>query len=235
MKPYRAGDAATVTRNAHHNARAPELAAALAKTLQHPVVQALTQRLTELTPVDAPTYAGSKLAAVAALIRIADDDSAELLFIKRAVLERDPWSGHVAFPGGRYDVGDESLAETAMRETREELSMDIALDGKIIGRLDDLAPRSAALPPIIVRPFVAVVPATLPFIVNTREVSAAFWVPISQLCSADAQIEYQLTRDGVDARFPAYGVGPHVVWGLTERIVSQLLPLFGSVEKRRTL
>ena len=218
-----------MTPNEHNDARAPELAEALAWTVQHPVVQALTERLTELTPVDAPRYAGSKLAAVAALIRIAANNSAELLFIKRAVLERDPWSGHVAFPGGRYDVGDGSLAETAIRETREELLMDIARYGRIIGRLDDLAPRSPALPPIIVRPFVAVVPASLSFILSTREVADAFWVPISQLRSAEAQTEYQLSREGVEARFPAYRVGPLVVWGLTERIVSQLLPLFDGV------
>ena len=77
--------------------------------------------------------------------------------------------------------------------------MDIARYGKIIGRLDDLAPRSPALPPIIVRPFVAVVPATLSFILSTREVAEAFWVPISQLRTAEAQSEYHLTRDGVDA------------------------------------
>lgn len=215
-----------MTPNEHNNERAPQLAEELARTLQYPVIQALTQRLTEFTPAEALRYADSKLAAVAALIRIADSERAELLFIKRAVLERDPWSGHVAFPGGRQDAGDASLAETAMRETREELSMDIARYGKIIGRLDDLAPRSPALPPIIVRPFVAVVPATLSFILSTREVADAFWVPISQLRSAAAQTEYHLTRDGVDARFPAFGFGAHVVWGLTERIVSQLLPLF---------
>ena len=216
-----------MTFNAYNDQRASELAEALERSLQHPVVRALTQRFTQFTPVDAPMYADSKLAAVAALIRIADNESVELLFIKRAELERDPWSGHVAFPGGRHEVNDESLAETAMRETREELSMDIARYGTIIGRLDDLAPRSPALPPIIVRPFVAVVPATLSFILDTREVADAFWVPIAQLRSAEAQIEYHLTRDGVDARFPAYGVGAHVVWGLTERIVSQLLPLLG--------
>ncbi len=194
--------------------------------MQHPVVDALARRLTELTPIDAPPLADSKLAAVAAVVRIVDNNKPELLFIKRALLERDPWSGHVAFPGGRYDDGDESLTETAVRETREELSIDIARYGRIIGRLDDLAPRSPALPPIIVRPFVAVVPAAVAFVLNTREVADAFWVPISLLRSPESKTEYRVTRDGVDVRFPAYGVGPHVVWGLTERIVSQLLPLF---------
>ena len=212
--------------NTHNDARAPELADGLARTLQHPVIRQLTERLAERVAIDAPIQSDSKLAAVAAIVRISDVNRAELLFIKRAVLERDPWSGHVAFPGGRREVSDESLAATAVRETREELALDLARYGKLIGRLDDLAPRSLALPPVIVRPFVAVVPPTLLFIPSVREVADAFWVPVALLRSADTQTEYHVNRDGVDTRFPAYGVGAHVVWGLTERVVTQLLPLF---------
>ncbi|MEP6833780.1 MAG: CoA pyrophosphatase [Gemmatimonas sp.] len=214
-----------MTLNDNQQERELALAEGLAQTLQHPVVQEFIRRLTERPAVAVNPYSGAKQAAVAALIRIADE-RVELLFIKRALLERDPWSGHVAFPGGRRDAADESLAVTAIRETREELSMDIARHGKIVGRLDDLAPRSPALPPIIVRPFVAVVPASLTFELSAREVADAFWVPISLLRSPEAQTDYQLSRDGVEARFPAYAIGSHVVWGLTERIVSQLLPLF---------
>ena len=212
--------------NEHNDARAAELAEGLARTLQHPLIRHLVQRLAEREAIDAPIQSDSKFAAVAALIRISETDGAELLFIKRAAIEGDPWSGHVAFPGGRVDVTDVSLADTAVRETREELAIDLASHGKLIGRLDDLAPRSPALPPIIVRPFVAVVPPTLSFVFSTREVADAFWVPISLLRSTEAQTEHLLSRDGTEARFPAYGVGAHVVWGLTERIVSQLLPLF---------
>lgn len=203
-----------------------ELNRALQETLQHPLMQELAVRLAIRPPVEAEVYAGSKRAAVAALLRIVDDDRPELLFIKRAILERDPWSGHVAFPGGRFDVSDQSLVDTAIRETREEVAIDITRHGHVLGRLDDLAPRSPALPPIIVRPFVAVVPSALPLTVSTGEVASAFWVPVAELRSADAQTHFPLMRDGVESRFPAYGVGGHVVWGLTERIVSQLLPLF---------
>ncbi|MGV3710359.1 MAG: NUDIX hydrolase [Gemmatimonas sp.] len=203
-----------------------ELRASLAQSLSHPVVEALRSRLDARTPVEASIAANSKLAAVVALLRITDSDSAELLFIKRAVIERDPWSGHVAFPGGRHDVADHTLADTAIRETREELSMDIARYGRLLGRLDDLAPVSPALPPIIIRPFVAVVPAALPFVLSEREVAGAFWVPVSLLRSAEAQSEFRMEREGATTRFPAYGVFGHTIWGLTERIVTQLLPLF---------
>ncbi|MDQ6611413.1 MAG: CoA pyrophosphatase [Gemmatimonadota bacterium] len=180
--------------------------------------------------VDAPIHANSRLAAVLALVRIVDDaegsdGSAELLFIKRADFTGDPWSGHIAFPGGRHDVIDESLAHTALRETREELALDVERHGKLIGRLDDLAPLARALPPITIRPFIGIVPPDVRFAPND-EVADAFWVPISVLQSPAVRGEYVITRADETSRFPAYNVGVRVIWGLTERIVTQLLPLF---------
>ncbi len=174
------------------------------------------------TPADAEASASSRLAAVVAVLRVVSEP--ELLFIKRAELERDPWSGHIAFPGGRVEPADESLEATARRETYEELALDLQA-GRILGRLDDLAPRSRVLPPIIIRPFVAVVAPDVTFRLSA-EVASAFWVPLSLLRSEAAQAEHDMTLNGVRARFPAFRVHEHVVWGLTERIVRQLLPLF---------
>lgn len=200
----------------------------LIATLEHPIIQRLSQRLASLTPLVEPVGAGVKQAAVAALVRIVGNPGrAELLFIKRADMERDPWSGHIAFPGGRFEVGDASLADTAMRETREELSLDVARYGRLLGRLDDLAPRSRTLPSIVVRPFVGVVAPNLAILKN-HEVASAFWVPVQQLGAAESRGEHVMTVDNAEARFPAYRIDSHVVWGLTERIVAQLLPLFGS-------
>lgn len=224
-----------------------------ARTLQHGIIQRLRDRLASLAVVEAPIRAESKLAAVAVLVRVADPPEqpggdAELLFIKRAILARDPWSGHIAFPGGRYEAGDASLVQTAVRETREELAIDLVQSGLLIGQLDDIAPRSPSLPPIIVRPFVAVVSSDISMQPNS-EVADAFWVRVSQLRAVASRTEHLLLVNGEEVRFPAYGVRvhgmrtsavdasgvgapdggdtrPEVVWGLTERIVSQLLPLF---------
>ena len=155
------------------------------------------------------------------MLRVVDEP--ELLFIKRAVLERDPWSGHVAFPGGRIEPADTSLEMTAMRETLEELALDLHA-GRMLGRLDDLAPRSPVLPPIIIRPFVAVVSPDVEFVLSA-EVASAFWVPLSALRGENAEAEHVMMINGVRARFPAFRVQEHIVWGLTERIVRQLLPL----------
>lgn len=190
--------------------------------LQHAELSRLARRLASRTSVDAVPTAGSRLAAVSAVLRVVDDEP-ELLFIKRAELERDPWSGHMAFPGGRLEPGDASLEGTAVRETQEELALDLSR-GRMLGRLDDLAPRSRSLPPIIIRPFIAVVEPNVA-VVPSEEVAAAFWVPLSTLRHVDAQAEYVLDVNGQCARFPAYRVHQHIVWGLTERIVRQLLSL----------
>jgi 8-oxo-dGTP pyrophosphatase MutT (NUDIX family) len=179
-------------------------------------------------PRDAPITADVRLAAVLALVRVIEEPVAyaELLFIKRAEVAGDPFSGHIAFPGGRHDLTDETLADTALRETREELDIDVLRAGRMLGRLDDIAPRSLSLPRVVVRPFVAVVPATVAVTAN-REVADAFWVPVATLRSAEARWEHVVTApDGSVARFPAYKLSDRVVWGMTERIVAQLLPLF---------
>jgi len=125
-----------------------------------------------------------RLAAIALVLRSTSDAVAapdpELLMIKRAEAEGDPWSGHVACPGGRMEPGDHDLEQTAVRETWEETGVDLARDGVVLGALDDISPRTPTLPPIIVRPFVAVVKPDVE-IVQSSEVAEAFWVPLAAL------------------------------------------------------
>jgi 8-oxo-dGTP pyrophosphatase MutT (NUDIX family) len=188
----------------------------------HPLLQQLDRRLAVRTPVEAQPDAETRLAAVAAVLRVTREP--ELLFIKRADAPGDPWSGHMAFPGGRHDAEDGSLAETAVRETREETAIDLATGGRLLGRLDDLAPRSPMLPRILIRPFIAVVHADVE-VRASDEVAAHFWVPLAELRRPDRQAEHELVHDGARLRFPGVRVGPHVAWGLTERILRQLLSL----------
>jgi 8-oxo-dGTP pyrophosphatase MutT (NUDIX family) len=191
------------------------------RALRHPELTRLRERLNSRTVVEVDRYEGSRLAAVAAVLRLVDEP--ELLFIKRAEVERDPWSGHIAFPGGRHEPADRTLVDTAIRETHEELALQLD-EAALIGRLDDLAPRSASLPPIIVRPFVAIVKPDVA-LVPSHEVAATFWVPLTILRNPATQAEHVMTVNGVRARFPAYRVDEHLVWGMTERIVRQLLSL----------
>src|ERR1700737_5144593 len=101
----------------------------------------------------------TRRAVILLALRARADGEPELLMIKRADAEGDPWSGHIACPGGRMEPGDHDLAVTAVRATREETGVDIARDGRLLGHLDDLSPRSPTLAPIVIRPYVALVRA----------------------------------------------------------------------------
>src|SRR6476660_2826936 len=125
--------------------------------LAHPDVARLARRLAARTGRMLELEGAARYAAIALVLRSSTGGEPELLMIKRAEVERDPWSGHVACPGGRMDPTDPDLQFTAVRETWEETGIDLARDGRILGTLDDISPRTPALPPLIIRPFVAVV------------------------------------------------------------------------------
>ena len=165
-------------------------------------------------------------AAIALVLRPHDDDALELLLIKRAEFEGDPWSGHVAFPGGRSEPGDTSLEQTAVRETWEETGIDLAREGIVLGQLDDLGPRTPSLPPILVRPYVTLVQPDVA-VTPSNEVALAFWVPLPALMHPGATVESMVTARGATFRVPSYLHEGHVVWGLTERVLRQFLDLIG--------
>jgi 8-oxo-dGTP pyrophosphatase MutT (NUDIX family) len=162
-------------------------------------------------------------AAVAILLRVNGAGSLDLLLIRRAEREGDPWSGHVALPGGRYDPTDRSLEDTAVREVWEEVGVDVRRDGRVIGTLDDLAPRSPALPPIAVRPFVAAVGEVA--LAPNPEVAAAEWVSLEELRSPAATRDSSVLVRGTRLQVPSFVVGDYLVWGMTERILRQFVGL----------
>jgi 8-oxo-dGTP pyrophosphatase MutT (NUDIX family) len=160
-------------------------------------------------------------AAVALVLRTPTDDAVELLFIKRAARDDDPWSGQIALPGGRRAAADRSLEETAVRETREEVALDLRRDGAILGALDELRPRTPVLPPVIVRPFVATV-GDHAALVASEEVADLFWAPLGAILDPSATRETTIQVRGFRTDRPAIHYGDHVIWGMTERILHNL-------------
>jgi 8-oxo-dGTP pyrophosphatase MutT (NUDIX family) len=128
----------------------------------------------------------------------------------------------VAFPGGRRDDRDASLEVTARRETHEELALDLDDSGALIGVLDDLRPRAASLPSIAVRPYVFQQTQAVALVPN-EEVHSTFWAPVRDLMDPASAVEHVFERGGSRFRFPAYRIGDDIIWGMTERIVTQLL------------
>ena len=192
--------------------------------VDHPTFRRLRHALAARPPVLAADDGAPRRAAVAIVLRRTIDDVVELLLIKRSERDDDPWSGHVALPGGRRDPGDATLQDTAVRETREETGIDLARAGLVLGMLDELWPRTPSLPPIIVTPFVAVVRPDV-VIETSDEVAAAFWVALASLTDPSLSVESEVSARGATWRVPSYVLGGHIVWGMTERILRNLLSL----------
>lgn len=167
---------------------------------------------------------GVRRAAVALMLRGGEAGSPELLFIKRADYPGDPWSGQVAFPGGREEPGDRSLLETAVRETYEETGIDLVREGVVIGTLDDLRPQTIKLPAVVVRPFVALVARDDPLLLSL-EAAESFWVPLDSLRIDEAWRDTPVFARGMQINRRAFHHEGHVIWGMTERILGQFLQL----------
>jgi len=162
-------------------------------------------------------------AAVAVLLHDGAE-GLEALFIHRAERAGDTWSGQIAFPGGRREPTDADLRATAVRETREEIGVDLTA-AEPLGVLDDMYPRPPVLPPVVVRPFVFGLALRPPPITLSDEVQDAFWVPFHAFAAPGVQREVTIHHRGATRILPAYVVGNHTIWGMTERILSNLLSI----------
>src|ERR671933_2323006 len=109
----------------------------------------------------------------------------ELFVIKRAEKKGDPWSGHMALPGGGREPGDKGAYDTARRETLEEVGIDLD-EGRFLGRLDDVGPRR--MPGQLVVSTVVVTIDAEPGPLDPREVVEAFWVPVDSLVDETVEI-----------------------------------------------
>ena len=162
-----------------------------------------------------------KVPAAVAAILCEQAGQACLLFIERAEFAGDPWSGHIAFPGGRLEPDDGQARAAAERETLEEVGLDLSV-ATYLGRLDDLTGEAL---PVAVAGFVYRVelPAVLQL---SSEVSQAFWVPLIRLVEPARQVEHTCSADGGAGVSPAIdllGPGRPLLWGITYRFVAQLL------------
>src|SRR5438876_413053 len=196
----------------------------LAALLANPAIQKLRDALESRSAVTIAREEDVRRAAVALIFRAGEDGSPELLFVKRAEYPGDPWSGQIAFPGGREEADDTSLAETAIRETREETGIDLARDGQLIGTLDDLRPRTVRLPAVLVRPYVALLDHAAPLALSA-EIALAFWIPFGSLAQTESWREDTVFARGIQINARVFRHQDHVIWGMTERILAQLMAL----------
>ena len=175
--------------------------------------------------------AGRMEAAVALVIRPRAE--LDVLLIKRAVHERDPWSGHMALPGGRWEPGDPGLQHTAARETWEETGVDLRSEGLNLGKLDDVQPANAQLPIERIAPFAFAVPPDTEAVVASHELDAVHWVSIEELAHPETASTTRIHFSGFSKTFPSFHVVGEHVWGLTHRILTRFLEVYGETPEGR--
>jgi 8-oxo-dGTP pyrophosphatase MutT (NUDIX family) len=164
-----------------------------------------------------PAQRGLRFAGVAMILR--NEARPEVLLIKRAERTGDPWSGQIAFPGGKMQPDDRTVKDTAMRETLEEVGIDLNKVAGFLGygRLTMTHTGTMDVVPTV-------------FMMNNEaeartneEVASYRWVELEDFLSPKATTSYHLNTPGGALELPAYAVGDYVVWGLTYRILNSLL------------
>lgn len=139
--------------------------------------------------------------------------------IERAERAGDPWSGQVAFPGGRVDPVDGSFMEAAVRETEEEVGVRLGQSSRFLGYMEGVEARNRR---------VTVVPSVFELTRRATpalsgEVASTFWVPLAELLGKENRSVYVLRRGGRRVDLPAFVYEGRVIWGLTERILSAIV------------
>lgn len=171
----------------------------------------------------APAFDDDQIVRRRAAVSLVLRPGPELLLIRRSLRVGDPWSGHLALPGGHVDPGDRDAEAAALRETLEEVGLDLRAWGTRLGRLDDFVtqpehPRH----PLTISAFVyggGASPALRP----NHEVAGLLWLPLVDLGRPERRGTRVLEWRGEARTLPTFPVGDDAVWGLTLRLIDDLL------------
>lgn len=178
----------------------------------------IRQTLAQHKPNFVSPRPSTRQAAVAIILR----ESAagpEMLFIQRAEKEGDPWSGHMAFPGGHKDPVDQTLEDAARRETLEEIGLDLA-QSDYLGALDhqNAQPRGRVLD-MLIAPHVFQIEGDPAFTPN-YEVAEVVWAPLPDMANNSLHATETYPMAGTPTIFNGYRLEQgHFVWGLTYRML----------------
>ena len=162
-------------------------------------------------------------AAVVVLLKL-DNQGFQVLFVKRAYVPTDTWSGQTAFPGGKRDPKDHNLKETVVRETLEETSINLREGYRFLGAMEPL--RATQRPEMKIVPFVVLQEKEQNIELN-EELTYYFWAPLKELTQNKGNVKY------MHEEHPAYIIGSNIIWGLTYRILDKFLSLLSSIEEEK--
>ncbi len=151
-------------------------------------------------------------AAVALLLKTFNQDF-KALFVKRVENPIDPWSGQMAFPGGKRDARDQNLKQTVIRETWEETRINLVDRCRFLGTVTAL--RSTRRPEMKVLPFVFLLEHEPSIELDERELEGFVWISLKELVKHSGTAKFGF------GEVPAYIVGSSTIWGLTYRILEK--------------
>ena len=158
-------------------------------------------------------------AAVVVLLK-ATNQEFQVLFVKRAEKTGDPWSGQTALPGGKRDTKDRDLKATVVRETLEETRINLLEGCRFLGAMEPV--RSIQKPEMQILPFVVLLEKEQAIKLN-EELTEYFWTPLKELAEHKGTVKFSF------GEYPAYIIENYVIWGLTYRIMQNLLSLVSSI------
>ncbi len=161
--------------------------------------------------------------AAVAIVVASGERGDEILLIRRATVRGDPWSGHIALPGGAFETSDLSLEATARRETREETGIDLS-GSECVARLATVTPALATAPRVTVAPFVFSYGGARA-VYMSEEVAEFWWVPVAELRRAESWQQMSVEVGGKTIQALGYSLRGHALWGLTERIIREFLSI----------
>ncbi len=183
-------------------------------------LELVVERLAEYRPREA--LLSPRRAAVASVLRF-DRGAPEVLLMERVRRESDRWSGHVSFPGGREEEDDPDLLATAVRETREEVGLDLTAAARPVGRLDTIrAVARGKVLPMSISPYVFVLEREAPLVLGP-EAESAFWFPLDRAATGELSSDYVYAVGPARLRLPCWRWEGYTVWGLTYRMLTNLL------------
>ena len=169
-------------------------------------------------PVEVQAKPTTRKAAVAIVMR-ETPNGPQMLFIKRAEKDGDPWSGHMAFPGGHMETADASLRHAAMRETQEEIGLDLSAANYLGGLSHQHAQPRGRVLDMLIAPHAFIIQGD-PIFNPNYEVDEVVWTNLDPMARNQIHDTETKAIAGTPTIFNGYRLERgHFVWGLTYRIL----------------
>ena len=178
------------------------------------MLDSIKQKLKQINPIDSTIY--KKAGVLVLLLHENDKEDMSILFTKRSA-NLSTHSGEVSFPGGKWEEQDESLFDTAVRESYEEIGLKQNNMIKL-GSLNFLLSRHK----VEVNPFVGYLETKQVFEGN-YEIDTIFTVPISFLTNPENISYKEFNRKDLKVSIPSWVYNGNHIWGLTAMITADFL------------